>query len=277
MRTEFEFVSTSNGMYSRDDGLALFKPIDRNDMSTKPNKAAIVTGAGRGIGKDIALRLAADGFAVAIGYSSNQLQADSVVTQIQATGGTAIAIKGNVANIEDVNNLFSMALEAFGRLDAVVSNAGIMNLASIKVDNLAILDQMLMTNVRGTFLVLAKAAEVLGNDGRIVAISTSVIPKATPGYGPYIASKSAVEGLVHVLANELRGRNITVNAVAPGPVATDLFLNGKTDQQIAMLAMAAPLERLGQPLEIANAVSFLLGPDGGWVNSQVIRVNGGFV
>ncbi|MFA9218695.1 MAG: SDR family oxidoreductase [Sphingomonadaceae bacterium] len=245
-------------------------------MSTKPSKAAIVTGAARGIGKDIALRLAADGFAVAIGYSRNQQQADAVVAQIQATGGTAIAIQGNVADIEDVTKLFSLAREAFGRLDAVVSNAGSMKLASITLDNLATLNQMLTTNVRGTFLVLAKAAEVLVEGGRIVALSTSVIPKATPGYGPYIASKSAVEGLVHVLANELRGRNITVNAVAPGPVATDLFLSGKTEQQIAMLEMAAPLERLGQPLDIANAVSFLLGKDGGWVNSQVIRVNGGF-
>lgn len=245
-------------------------------MSTKPSKAAIVTGASRGIGKDIALRLAADGFAVAIGYSSNRQQADAVVAQIQATGGTAITIQGNVADIEDVTKLFSLAREAFGRLDAVVSNAGIMTLASITVDNVAKLDQMLTTNVRGTFLVLAKAAEVLGEGGRIVALSSSVIPKATPGYGPYIASKSAVEGLVHVLANELRGSNITVNAVAPGPVATDLFLSGKTEQQIAMLEMAAPLERLGQPLDVANAVSFLLGKDGGWINSQVIRVNGGF-
>ena len=184
-------------------------------MSTKPGKAAIVTGASRGIGKDIALRLAADGFAVAIGYAGNQPQADAVVAEIQAKGGTAIAVKGNVADADDVTRLFSSAQQAFGRLDAVVSNAGIMDLAPIKTDNVAALDRMMTTNVRGTFLVLAKAAEVLGNGGRIVALSTSVIAKATPGYGPYVASKSAVEGLVHVLANELRGRNITVNAVAP--------------------------------------------------------------
>lgn len=245
-------------------------------MSTKPSKAAIVTGASRGIGKDIALRLAADGFAVAIGYVSNKPQADAVVAEIQAKGGTAIAVQGNVADADDVTRLFSSVQQAFGRLDAVVSNAGIMDLAPIKTDNVAVLDRLMMANVRGTFLVLAKAAEVLGDGGRIVALSTSVIAKATPGYGPYVASKSAVEGLVHVLANELRGRNITVNAIAPGPVATELFFNGKTEDQITMLAKMSPMERLGQPVDIANAVSFLVGTDGAWVNSQVVRVNGGF-
>lgn len=245
-------------------------------MSIRPSKSAIVTGASRGIGKDIALRLAADGFAVAISYASNQQQADAVVAEIQAQGGSAIAVRGDVAAADDVARLFSVAQQSFGRLDAVVSNAGIMHLAPIKTGNVAELDEMLATNVRGTFLVLAKAAEVLGDGARIVALSSSVLAKATPGYGPYIASKSAVEGLVHVLANELRGRNITVNAVAPGPVATELFFKGKTEAQIAALAMMSPMERLGRPLDVANAVSFLVGKDGGWVNSQIIRVNGGF-
>lgn len=245
-------------------------------MSIRPSKSAIVTGASRGIGKDIALRLAADGFAVAISYASNKQQADAVVAEIQAQGGSAIAVRGDVAAADDVARLFSVAQQSLGRLDAVVSNAGIMHLAPIKTGNVARLDEMLATNVRGTFLVLAKAAEVLGDGARIVALSSSVLAKATPGYGPYIASKSAVEGLVHVLANELRGRNITVNAVAPGPVATELFFEGKTEAQIAALAMMSPMERLGRPLDVANAVSFLVGKDGGWVNSQIIRVNGGF-
>jgi len=245
-------------------------------MSIRPSKSAIVTGASRGIGKDIALRLAADGFAVAISYASNKQQADAVVAEIQAQGGSAIAVRGDVAAADDVARLFSVAQQSFGRLDAVISNAGIMHLAPIKTGNVAGLDEMLATNVRGTFLVLAKAAEVLGDGARIVALSSSVLAKAPPGYGPYIASKSAVEGLVHVLANELRGRNITVNAVAPGPVATELFFKGKTEAQIAALAMMSPMERLGRPLDVANAVSFLVGKDGGWVNSQIIRVNGGF-
>lgn len=245
-------------------------------MSSQPRKAAIVTGASRGIGKRIALRLADDGFAVVIGYAGKQTQAEETVAEIQAKRGAAVAVKGNVADADDVAKLFSAVQQTFGRLDAVVSNAGVMDLAPIETDNVAVVDRMMMTNVRGTFLVLAKAAEVLGEGGRIVALSTSVIAKATPDYGPYIASKSAVEGLVHVLANELRGRSITVNAVAPGPVATKLFFNGKTDEQVAMLAKMSPLERLGQPMDIASAVSFLVGKDGGWVNSQVVRVNGGF-
>lgn len=245
-------------------------------MRIKPSKAVIVTGASRGIGKGIALRLAEDGFAVAVGYASDQVQADATVAEIESKGGAAIAVRGDVANANDVAALFAATQKVFGRLDAIVSNAGVMGLAPIKTENVAALDRMIATNVRGTFLVLAKAAELLGTGGRIVVLSTSVIAKATPGYGPYIASKAAVEGLVHVLANELRGRNITVNAVAPGPVATELFYTGKTEEQIMTLAKMSPLERLGQPVDIANVVSFLLGEDGGWVNAQVVRVNGGF-
>jgi 3-oxoacyl-[acyl-carrier protein] reductase len=245
-------------------------------MNTSTNKAAIVTGGSRGIGKAIALRLASDGFAVTIGYAGNQEQADATVAEIAAAGGRAIAIKGDIAEPEAVAALFSATQDAFGRIDAVVSNAGVMELVPIKEDSLAAFDRMMATNVRGTFLLLAKAAEVLQEGGRIVALSTSVIAKSLPGYGPYIASKSAVEGLVHVLANELRGRQITVNAIAPGPVGTELFLNGKSPEQVAALANMAPLQRLGEPDDIANAVSFLVGPDGGWVNSQVVRVNGGF-
>jgi 3-oxoacyl-[acyl-carrier protein] reductase len=245
-------------------------------MRSSQNKVAIVTGGSRGIGKAIALRLAADGFAVAIGYAGNQEQADATVAGIVQRGGRAIAVKGNIAEQADITTLFTAAQDAFGRIDAVISNAGVMELAPIKEDSLAAFDRMMATNVRGTFLLLAKAAEVLQEGGRIVALSTSVIAKSLPGYGPYIASKSAVEGLVHVLANELRGRQITVNAIAPGPVGTELFLHGKSGEQIAALANMAPLQRLGEPDDIANAVAFLVGPDGGWVNSQVVRVNGGF-
>lgn len=245
-------------------------------MSTTTNKAAIVTGGSRGIGKAIALRLASDGFAVTIGFAGNQEQADATVAEIHARGGQAIAVQGNIAEPDAIAALFAATQEAFGRIDAVISNAGVMELVPIHEDSLAAFDRMMATNVRGTFLLLAKAAEVLQEGGRIVALSTSVIAKSLPGYGPYIASKGAVEGLVHVLANELRGCQITVNAVAPGPVGTELFLNGKTREQVTALANMAPLQRIGEPDDIANAVSFLVGPDGGWVNSQVVRVNGGF-
>lgn len=238
-------------------------------------QAAIVTGASRGIGRAIARRLAADGFAVAVNYASNQAMADEVVAEIVA-GGAAIAVQGDVASAEDMDKLFEATRGAFGRIDVVVNSAGTMPYLKIADGDLEGFDRVIRTNLRGAFIVLGLAARHVERGGRIIALSTSVIARALPSYGPYIASKSGVEGLVHVLANELRGQDIRVNAVAPGPVATELFFNGKSAEQIDQIARLAPLERLGEPDEIAAAVSFLAGPDGAWVNSQVLRVNGGF-
>ena len=242
----------------------------------QPAQAAIVTGASRGIGRAIALRLAADGFSVAVNYSGNAALADEVVQAIKDDGGRAIAVQADVARPEDVQRLFAITQDAFGTIGAVVHSAGVMPLVPITPDSIDAFDHVVRTNLRGAFLVLGNAAEHLQAGGRIVAVSTSVIAKSFPQYGPYIATKSGVEGLVHVLANELRGRSITVNAVAPGPVLTELFLQGKSDEQIVQLGKLAPLERLGQPEDIARVVSFLVGADGGWVNSQVVRANGGF-
>ena len=239
-------------------------------------KTAIVTGASRGIGRSIAKRLASDGFAVVVNYAGNEDEAQKVVNEIRAADGEAVAIKADVSKPDDVKHLFVKTMEAFGRVDVVVNNAGIMPLSPIAKGDVDAFDKVVATNLRGTFLVFAQAAQHLTQGGRIVAFSSSVLAKSFPTYGPYIASKAGVEGLVPVLANELRGRGITVNAVAPGPTGTDLFLNGKTDEQIAQLSKLAPLERLGQPEDIANVVSFLAGPDGGWVNAQILRANGGF-
>ena len=164
----------------------------------------------------------------------------------------------------------------FSSLNVVVQNSGIMPLSPIGKGDAAIFDKVISVNLRGTFLVLAQAAQHISTGGRIIAFSSSVLTKSFPTYGPYIASKAGVEGLVHVLANDLRGRNVTVNAVAPGPIATDLFLKGKNAQQIAEFTKMNPLERMGQPSDIANVVSFLAGSDGGWINSQVLLANGGF-
>jgi 3-oxoacyl-[acyl-carrier protein] reductase len=239
-------------------------------------KTAIVTGASRGIGRTIALRLAADGFGVVVNFAGNRAKAEEVVNEITSAGGRALAIQADIANPEDVKQLFEKTLKAFGQIDVVVNNAGIMSLAPIAKGDVETFDKIIATNLRGTFLVLAQAAQHVAEGGRIIAFSSSVLAKSFPTYGPYIASKAGVEGLVHVLANELRGHKITVNAVAPGPVATELFLGDKTEEQIAQLSKLAPLERLGEPSDIASVVSFLAGPDGAWVNSQVLRANGGF-
>jgi 3-oxoacyl-[acyl-carrier protein] reductase len=237
---------------------------------------AIVTGASGGIGRAVARRLARDGFAVVVNYAGNASKAEETVAEIVASGGRAGAVQGDVASAPDAERLFKTAVDTFGAVDVVVNCAGIMPLRPIAGSDTEIFDKVIATNLRGTFLILAQASQHVAAGGRIIAFSTSVIAKAFPTYGPYIASKAGVEGLVHVLANELRGRNITVNAVAPGPVATELFLSGKTDAQIDQLRKLPPLERLGQPDDIANVVSFLAGPDGAWVNAQVLRANGGF-
>jgi 3-oxoacyl-[acyl-carrier protein] reductase len=242
----------------------------------KNNKVAIVTGASGGIGRAVAIRLARDGFAVVVHYSGNAEKAEEAVAEIKVGGGRAIAVQANVAIVADVERLFKVAVDTFGAIDVVVNCAGIMPLVRIADGDMEVFDKVIATNLRGTFIVLGQAARHVSAGGRIIAFSTSVIAKAFPTYGPYIASKAGVEGLVHVLANELRGRNITVNAVAPGPVATELFLTGKTEAQIDQISQLAPLERLGQPEDIANVVSFLAGPEGGWVKAQVLRANGGF-
>ena len=239
-------------------------------------KTAIITGASRGIGRAVAKRLGRDGFSIVVNYAANTAEADAAAAEIKSAGGEAICVKGDVGNPVDVENLFEVTLKEFGSVDVVVNNAGIMPLSPISKSDLELFDRVINTNLRGTFLVLAQAAQHVAPGGRIIAFSSSVLATSFPTYGPYIASKAGVEGLVHVLANELRGRNITVNVVAPGPVATQLFLGDKTQEQIDQIAKMAPLERLGQPEDIANVISFLAGPDGGWVNSQVLRANGGF-
>src|ERR1700694_1155527 len=245
-------------------------------MANTQTRSAIVTGASRGIGSVVAKRLARDGFALVVNYAGTAAKAEEVVAEIKAAGGQAVAVQADVANAADVGQLFKQTLDTYGRIDVVVNDAGIMPLSPIAKGDAATFDKVIATNLRGAFLVLGQAAQHISEGGRIIAFSSSVLAKAFPTYGPYIASKAGVEGLVHVLANELRGRNVTVNAVAPGPVATELFLNDKTSVQIEQLSKLPPLERLGRPEDIANVVSFLAGPDGGWVNGQVLRINGGF-
>ncbi|WP_255591857.1 MULTISPECIES: SDR family oxidoreductase [unclassified Acidovorax] len=250
----------------------------RESAPTGP-RTAIVTGASRGIGAAIAHRLARDGFRVVVNYAGRTEDAQAVVQAITAAGGAAVAVQADVADSSAARQLFDAAEQAFGRVDVLVNNAGVMpsTLPHLAQTDDATFDRLVAINLKGTFNTLREATHRLQPGGRIVNFSTSLVGTALPGYAVYAATKSAVETLTSVLAKELRGRNITVNAIAPGPTATALFLDGKTPELIGRLAQANPMERLGTPEDIASAVAFLAGPDGGWINGQTLRANGGMV
>ncbi|MFP3986273.1 SDR family oxidoreductase [Streptomyces sp. E11-3] len=247
------------------------------DHTTDNPRVAIVTGASRGIGRQTVDRLAADGFAVVIGYAGNRDLAEAAVKDVTATGGRAVAVQADVADEQAVAELFATAESEYGGVDVVVHAAGRMHLAPIADLDLAELDALHRTNIRGTFVVAQQAARKVRPGGAIVTFSTSVVGLAFPGYGAYSASKGAVEAVTLILAREMRGRDVTVNTVAPGPTATDLFLEGKDEETVARLAAQPPLERLGAPADIAEVVAFLSSPAGHWVNGQVIRANGGII
>jgi 3-oxoacyl-[acyl-carrier protein] reductase len=246
-------------------------------MSEQNAKVALVTGASRGIGAAIAERLARDGFTVVINYAGNAEAAEALAQKIEQAGGRALTAQADVADPAAVHRMFEAAETAFGGVDVLVNNAGIMPLARIADADDALFDRTVAVNLKGTFNTLREAAKRLRDGGRIINFSTSVVGTRFETYGVYTATKAAVEALTGVLAKELRGRSISVNAVAPGPTGTDLFFNGKTPEQIERLSKAAPLERLGTPEDIAGVVAFLAGPEGGWVNGQVLRANGGLV
>jgi 3-oxoacyl-[acyl-carrier protein] reductase len=242
--------------------------------STPTPRVALVTGGSGGIGAAVAQRLAADGHAVAVHHAGKRAKADDLVAEITSTGGRAIAVGGDVADEVAMTAAFDQVESTFGGLDVVVHTAGVMVLGPVVDYGLDDFDRLVRTNLRGTFVVAQQAARRVRGGGAIVLFSTSVTRTQLPTYGPYVATKAAVEGLTLVLARELRGKDVTVNTVAPGPTATPLFLDGKDDQTVERLAQAAPLERLGRPVDIAETVAFLAGP-ARWVNGQTLFTNGG--
>ena len=246
-------------------------------MTQDSTKVAIVTGASRGIGAAVAERLARDGFTVVINYSGNAAPAEALVRKIEENGGRALTAKADVSDAQAVRGMFDAAEAAFGGVDVLVNNAGIMPLSTIADTDDATFERLIDVNLKGTFNTLREAAKRLRDGGRIINFSSSVVGLLQPTYGVYAATKAAVEAMTSILAKELRGRNITVNAVAPGPTATDLFLKGKPQEVVDRLAKLAPLERLGQPGDIADVVAFLAGPDAAWINGQVLRANGGII
>lgn len=245
-------------------------------MEYTGQRVAIVTGGSRGIGRAIAERLAKDGQAVVLVYSSNHIEAEKTVKEIEKNNGRVLAIQADVADEDAVNRLFNQVEKEFGGVDVVINSAGIMILDTVMNFDLNRLDRMHRTNIRGTFVINQQAARRVRAGGAIINLSTSVKKLALPSYAGYAASKGAVDAISPILAKELRGRDITVNSVAPGPTATDLFLEGKDEETIDRMSKLNPMERLGRPEDIAEVVSFLAGP-ARWINGQTIYVNGGMV
>lgn len=246
-------------------------------MTETRKRIAIVTGASKGIGRALALRLARDGMAVAVNYASSQAAADEVVAEITSNGGHAVAVLADVGTSGGVAALFDAAERHFGGIDVLINNAGIMTLAPLAEMDDAAFDRQITVNLTGTFYGIREAGRRLREGGRIINFSSSVVGVYGQNYGAYAASKAGVEAMTHVASKELGRRQITVNAVAPGPVETEMFMTGKSDELVQTIIRTIPLGRLGQPEDIASVVSFLASPQSGWVNGQVLRANGGMI
>jgi 3-oxoacyl-[acyl-carrier protein] reductase len=241
-------------------------------------KVAIITGASRGIGAAASERLAKDGFNILINYSSaDPKDADLVAESVRATGMEARICRGDVADPKTAKDMFDQAETKFGGVDVLVNNAGIMKLANLADVSDEVFDRHIAINLKGAFNFMREAAKRMRNGGRVVNISTSVVGTKFETYGVYAATKAALELMTQIMSKEMRGRNISVNAVAPGPTATKLFLGGKSPELLDRIAKLNPFERIGTPEEIVDVIAFLCSPAGAWVNGQIIRVNGGMI
>jgi len=245
-------------------------------MKPLNNKVAIVTGSSRGIGAQIARTLAEAGASVVINYSSNQKPADKVVSEIKANGGSAIAIKADISSPEEVKRMFDSAISQFGKINILINNAGSILYKTIQDTTDDDFDKIFSVNVKGTFNTLREAASRLENDGRIINLSSSTTRLMLPTYGAYCATKGAVEQLTRVFSKEVGARNITVNSISPGPVNTELFTAGKSEEVINRLASMSAFDRIGEPVDVARVVSFLVSEEASWVTGQNIGANGGF-
>lgn len=240
-------------------------------------KVAIVTGASRGIGAAIAERLARDGLIVVINCMTRVAQAEALVRTIEAFGGMARAIQADMSDADAVRRMFDFTEREFGGVDVLVNNAGVMQLSCVANTDDQTFDRHVSVNLKGAFNGMREAARRIRRGGRIINLSSSVVGLYPPAYAMYAATKAGVEAMTRILCKELGGRDVTVNAVAPGPTATELLLDGRPVDAVERLAHAAALGRLGEPDDIASIVAFLAGPDAGWIDGQVIRANGGII
>ena len=244
-------------------------------MNNLSNKVILVTGASKGIGAEVAKKLAEAGAKVIVNFAGSKADADNVVETIKNNGGEAIAVQADVSKSEDVKNLFDQSIAHFGKIDVLVNNAGIMITKPIQETTDEDFDRQFSINVKGVFNTLREASARLADNGSIINFSTSVNRLMLPGYGTYVATKSAVEQLTRVFSKEIGHRGINVNSVSPGPTATALFLNGKPQELIDRLASLNPFGRIAETDDIANVVVFLASDEAKWINAQNIGVNGG--
>jgi 3-oxoacyl-[acyl-carrier protein] reductase len=241
---------------------------------TLKGKIALVTGASRGIGRVIAERLAKSGASVAVNYSSSAGEAEKVVAGIKGAGGNALAIKADMGRVSDINRMFDQTIAHFGRLDILVNNAGVIIVKPVTATTEEEFDRIFAINVKGVFFACQQAANRLADGGRIINLSSSTTARLLPAYGAYVATKGAVEQLTRSLSKEVGARGITVNAVSPGPTETELFLTGKSADQLDFFAKQSAFGRLGRPDDIADVVAFLASDEARWISGQNIRANG---
>ena len=241
-------------------------------------KVALITGASRGLGRSIAWRMHEEGFSIVVNYAADAENARSLVDEITSVGGSACAVKADVSNPKDVTSLFDITFETFGRLDVVVNNAGV-SPAREHIEHFedSHFDQIVNVNLKGVFYCMKESARRLSEGGRIITLSSSTVELDAPGAGPYAASKAGAERLTKILAKELAGRSITVNAVAPGLMGTDLAYSTNTKEQIDQVIGMTPLGKLGDPEDVAAAVAYLASDDGAFINGATIAVNGGLI
>ncbi|MFK4165666.1 SDR family oxidoreductase [Paenibacillus lautus] len=240
-------------------------------------KVAIVTGASRGIGREIAERLAENGAKVVVNYASSPAKAEEVVGRIKQGGGEARAIQADISQVAEIERLFRETIEAYGGIDILVNNAGIMTTKPIAAMTEEDFDQQFAINVKGTYFAIQQAFRHMNSGGRIINFSTSVAGQMFPTYSVYAGTKGAVEQFTRQLAKEFGPKGITINAVAPGPINTELFTVGKSEEQIAGIVNMNAFGRLGEPDDIAGVVLFLASEESKWITGQTLRVNGGFV
>ena len=238
-------------------------------------KVAIISGASRGLGKSIAIALAENGYICVITYANNPTKADEVLQQIHRIGGDAIAIKADVSNHAEIKNLFETVKNKFGQINVVINTAGISILKPLEQFQPDEFSKVIETNVTGTYNILHQASKHIEKGGKILTFSSNVVGTLPVNYSIYAASKAAVESMSKVFSKELRGKEVTVNIISPGPTATEMFLEGKNDDLIEQFSKLSPFERLGTPTDIINVVRFLISSEATWINGQVIKINGG--